>query len=123
MRAPRTVWACLAGAVALALLAGSLGCGSEPGLRDRYVAEKLAWKAAKAVQAMRTNPDLATDEMKEHVADIYSEIVERFPPPDDPSGLSQAQLDVAAIAARTCANRSLLRFLKTVSPASSRNLS
>ena len=101
MRTPRTLWACLAGAVALALLAGSLGCGSEPGLRDRYVAEKLAWKAAKAVQAMRTNPGLATDEMKEHVADIYSEIVERFPPPDDASGLSQAQLDVAAIAARS----------------------
>ncbi len=101
MRAPRILWACLAGAVALALLAGSLGCGSEPGLRDRYVAEKLAWKAAKLVQAMRTNPGLATDEMKEHVADIYGEIVDRFPPPDDASALSQAQLDVAALAARS----------------------
>ncbi len=101
MRAPRRLLACLAGAVALALLAGALGCGSEPGLRDRYVAEKLAWKAAKAVQAMRANPGLATDEMREHVADIYREIVDRFPPPDDASALSQAQLDVAAIAARS----------------------
>ncbi len=101
MRTPRTLWACLAGAVALALLAGSLGCGSEPGLRDRYVAEKLAWKAAKAVQAMRANPGLATDEMREHVADIYREIVDRFPPPDDASALSQAQLDVAAVAGRS----------------------
>ncbi len=101
MRAPRILWVCLAGAVALALLPGSFGCGSEPGLRDRYVAEKLAWKAAKAVQAMRTNPGLATDEMKEQVADIYSEIVDRFPPPGDASALSQAQLDVAAIAARS----------------------
>jgi TolA-binding protein len=101
MRAPRILWACLAGAVALAILTGLLGCGSEPGLRDRYVAEKLAWKAAKAVQAMRTNPGLATDEMKEQVADIYREIVDRFPPPDDASGLSQTQLDVAAITARS----------------------
>ncbi len=101
MRAPRRLLACLAGAVALALLAGALGCGSEPGLRDRYVAEKLAWKAAKAVRAMRANPGLATDEMREHVADIYREIVDRFPPPDDASALSQAQLDVAAVAGRS----------------------
>ncbi|MEA3409129.1 MAG: tetratricopeptide repeat protein [Candidatus Eisenbacteria bacterium] len=101
MRAPRTLWACLAGAVAFALLAGSLGCGTDPGLRDRYAAEKLAWRAAKAVQAMRANPGLATDEMRENVADIYGEIVDRFPPPDDASVLSQAQLDVAAIVARS----------------------
>ena len=101
MKAPRTLWVCLAGAVALALLAGLLGCGSEPGLRDRYVAEKLVWKASKAVHAMRANPGLATDEMRARVADIYREIVDRFPPPDDASALSQAELDVAAIAARS----------------------
>ena len=101
MKAPKTLWAWLGGAVALALLAGLLGCGSEPGLRDRYVAEKLVWKASKAVHAMRANPGLATDEMRERVADIYGEIIDRFPPPDDASALSQAELDVAAIAARS----------------------
>jgi TolA-binding protein len=65
------------------------------------VVEKLAWKAAKIVNAMRANPGLATDEMKERVADIYREIVDRFPPPDDASVLSRAQLDAAAIAARS----------------------
>lgn len=101
MKAPRTLLACLAAAVALALLAASVGCGSEPGLRDRYVAERLAWKAAKIVHAMQTNPGLATDEMKARVADTYRDIIDRFPPPDDVSVLSQAQLDVAAIAARS----------------------
>lgn len=97
----RTLRACATGALALALAASLLGCSNEPGLRDRYVAEKLAWKAAKSVNAMRLNPELATDEMKESVADIYREIVDRFPPPEDVASLSQAERDVAAIAARS----------------------
>lgn len=101
MNASRTLKRCLVCALALAVLAGLLGCGAEPGLSDRYVAEKLAWKAAKTIHAMRLNPELATDEMKARVADIYREIVDRFPPPDDASVLSQAEIDVAAIAARS----------------------
>ncbi|MFH1865230.1 MAG: tetratricopeptide repeat protein, partial [Candidatus Eisenbacteria bacterium] len=40
-------------------------------------------------------------EMKARVADTYGEIVDRFPPPSDASSLSQAEIDVAAIAARS----------------------
>ena len=101
MKAKRTLRMCAAGALVLAVLAGSLGCNSEPGLRDRYVAEKLAWKAAKTIHAMRLNPELATDEMRASVADIYREMVDRYPPPADVSTLSQAEEDVAALTARS----------------------
>ncbi len=101
MNAPRTQKACLACGLALVVFAGSFGCGGEPGIRDRYVAEKLAWRAAKTVHAMRQNPELATDEMKARVIDAYTEIVDRFPPPEDVSSMSQAEMDVAAIAARS----------------------
>ena len=61
MRAKNRIAAALTLTACAALLAGTAGCGSEPGLRERYVAEKLAWRAAKAVNAMRVNPELATD--------------------------------------------------------------
>jgi len=100
MKTRGTPFAVLVAALVAVLLWLS-GCGSEPGLRERYVAEKLAWRAAKAVNAMRVNPELATDEMMQDVAEIYQEIADRFPPPEDASVLSEAQLDVAAISAQS----------------------
>ena len=89
-------------AALLTLAAATLfGCEQDPGLADRYAAEKLAWEAAKNTHAMRTNPRLATDDMRDRVVGAYSEIVKRFPPPPDPSVLSPAQLDVASLAARS----------------------
>jgi len=110
MRARTLLQSALAAVVLLALVAGIVGCGSEPGLRERYVAERLAWRAAKTVNAMRANPEIATDEMKAEIADVYREIAERFPPPTDVDSLSKAQMDVAAIAAQSRMRLAALAF-------------
>lgn len=101
MRA-RFSWTSLAVVAVLAVLvAGLAGCGYDPGLRDRYIAEKLAWQAAKLGYAMQTNPGLDTEEMREALAAKYREVVRRFPPPDDASSLSVAQSDVARLSGQS----------------------
>jgi TolA-binding protein len=82
------------------LTALALGaCGPRGGLSDRYVAERLAWQAQKLRRAMRENPELATDAMKDRLSVIYREIVRRFPPPTMPAeSLTDTERDVAAVA-------------------------
>lgn len=84
------------------------GCGRAGGLSDRYVAEKLAWQAMKLSRAMRSNPELATDEMRQRLADTYREIVRAFPPPADARALTDLERDVADITGRSRSRLALL---------------
>ncbi len=74
------------------------GCGSS-GLTDRYEAERMAWQAGKLARAMRSNPELATDEMRARVEESYKAIVRRFPPAGEP--LTDEARDVASIAGQS----------------------
>lgn len=88
-------------ATVLAALLTMLGCSSDRGIAERYRAEKLAWRAAKVAHAMRSNPGLATDEMRGRLEGQYGEIIAMFPPPSDPTLLNEAELDAAVISG-TC---------------------
>ncbi|MBD3347905.1 MAG: tetratricopeptide repeat protein [Candidatus Eisenbacteria bacterium] len=82
--------------VALSLALSS--CGPKGGLSDRYVAEKLAWRARTLRRAMAENPDMATDEMRQRLESTYREIVTLFPPPGEPEGgITDLAEDVARI--------------------------
>jgi tetratricopeptide (TPR) repeat protein len=74
------------------------GCGSTD-LRERYVAERMAWRASKLAAAMRSNPDLATDETLAEVERRYQAIVDRFPPTGEPA--TPEERDVASIAGQS----------------------
>jgi len=93
------------GAVAIALA----GCGSHEDMRDRYVVEKMWWRAAKLEYAMRENPDLATDEMLARVEDAHRQIVVAFPPPE--GDIASADIDVQMIATITARSRFQLAAL------------
>ena len=72
-------------------------CGPRGGLSDRYVAERLAWRAQTLGRAMSENPDMATDEMRDRLQSIYEEIVRLFPPPGSGEDLDEIATDVARI--------------------------
>jgi len=92
----------LAGAVTAGLLAALVVCGAGCGtteLRDRYEAEKMAWEAGKLARAMRSNPELAADEMRAQIEETYRAIVKRFPPGGAPR--TEEARDVASIAGQS----------------------
>lgn len=92
----------LAAAVTAGLLAALVVCGAGCGraeLADRYEAERMAWQAGKLVRAMRSNPELATDEMRAEVEKSYKAIVRRFPPIGEP--LTDEASDIASIAGQS----------------------
>jgi len=99
-----------AGRVLLLLLALVVlgGCGRAGGLSDRYVAEKLAWQAMTLSRAMRANPELDTDEMRERLVDTYGKIIRAFPPPADAAAMTAIQRDVADITGRSRSRLALL---------------
>ena len=105
----RLVALCLLGVLAVALA----GCDAGSEMRDRYVVEKMWWRTLKLENAMRENPDLATDEMQKRVEDGYSAIVEAFPPPE--GDVETMSLDVQTTAVITARSR-----FKLVSLAASR---
>jgi tetratricopeptide (TPR) repeat protein len=91
----------------LAALAVLGGCGGGD-LADRYAAEKLAWQAMKLSRAMRSNPELATDEMRGRLADTYRRIIRSFPPPADAGAMTDLEREVADITARSRSRLALL---------------
>jgi hypothetical protein len=95
-------------ALVLSVLVWAGGCGRTEGLADRYRAERLAWQAMKLSRAMRTNPDLATDEMRGRLEDTYRAIIASFPPPGDPASMSDLERDVAEIAGRSRSGLALM---------------
>jgi tetratricopeptide (TPR) repeat protein len=107
--------------VAVAVLAS--GCGRTD-LRERYVAERMAWRASKLAAAMRSNPDLATDEMQAEVERSYQAIVDRFPPteggPTTPEGrdvasiAGQSRLTLAGMASSRGDDERALKLLASV---------
>ncbi len=95
---PRALRVCIVVALASVVAVSLWGCGPRGGLSDRYVAEKMAWRAQKLRRAMAENPDVATEQMKQRVMSAYAEIVRLFPPPTgDGSNMSDVEDDVAVI--------------------------
>ena len=90
---------CLFGILVVALA----GCDAGTEMRDRYVVERMWWKTLKLENAMRENPDLATDEMQARLEDGYRAIVEAFPPPE--GDVETMSLDAQAIAIITARSR------------------
>jgi TolA-binding protein len=92
----------VAAVVTVGLLAALVVCGAGCGkadLKNRYDAERMAWQAGKLAQAMRSNPELATDDVRAEVERSYEAIVRRFPPAGEP--LTEEARDVALIAGRS----------------------
>lgn len=91
--------ACTLAAALLAVVALlAAGCGSSE-LEDRYEAERMAWRAGKLAQAMRSNPELMTDEMLARVRSSYEAIVARYPRTGEPT--TELGRDIASIAGRS----------------------
>ncbi len=94
----RVVAASLTVILATAVGACIAGCGPRGGLSDRYVAEKMAWRAQKLRRAMVENPDVATEQMQARLRSAYGDIVRLFPPPErGPASLTDIERDVAVI--------------------------
>lgn len=97
-RTGRLVAAAIAVGLLTALALCGAGCGRSE-LRDRYEAERMAWQAGKLARAMRSNPELATDEVRAQVEESYRAIVRRFPPAGEP--LTDEARDIASIAGQS----------------------
>jgi TolA-binding protein len=88
----------LAAVLLIVVVAVCVGCESSREIRDRYEAERMAWRASSLMRAVSVNPGMNTDEMRARVEDEYRNITRAFPPPEgDSEGVSEVARQIARI--------------------------